>query len=38
MKYQIKNRYTDEIIVEMEAETLKEDLIKNLGIVVENKK
>jgi len=76
-KFQIKNRYTGEIIVEMEAETLKEvveknadlreanlrgadlqgadlrgadlwgikikitqkeDLIKNLGIVVENKK
>ena len=28
-KFQIKNRYTDEIIVEMEAETLKEVVEKN---------
>ena len=29
MKYQIKNRYIDKIIVEMEAETLKEVVVKN---------
>ena len=28
-KFQIKNRYTNEIIVEMEAETLKEVVEKN---------
>ena len=32
-KFQIKNRYTDEIIVEMEAETLKEVVEKNKVIL-----
>ena len=34
MKYTIKNRYTEEVIVEMEAESLKEVVEKNIAAFV----